>query len=497
MRNRLPLLVPLLLIAFGLHLYQIDRESLWRDEVDSLRFAAESWEKLGSSDSLPAAGRELAAYLTRPGWNGPLYFLGLEPWLRAAGRSELALRFPSAAVALIGVALCFAVGRRLWGNWPAGALATLLAAANPYLAWYAGEGKMYALLTALALLSTYLLVRALAGGGGRFWLAYVLVTTALLYVHILTPLILPVHALLALLLHPRAVRSLGAVLAGAALTLPYVPLLIWQWPQLVEPAETGFARASLFEMAWRQTEAFSRGIIGWPAALPLALWVGAAALGLSMAALSSGRAQEEGRPRVVLALLGWAGLPLIALYLISLRRPLFTERYLIWTLPAWWLLIAGGLVGLARRGRAERWLATAWTAALVVVGLLGIGQQWATPVRADFRAAAAHVAHEYEPAELVLFQIPYLQTTFDYYAGRLDYQAAEGPYTNYGNPPGETDAYLEEITAGHPHVWLVLSEAAMWDARGLTLAWFREHAQLEEERAFNRVTVSRWDLSER
>jgi uncharacterized membrane protein len=90
---------------------------------------------------------------------------------------------------------------------------------------------MYALVTALALLSTYLLLRALDEGGKRFWLSYVLVTTALFYIHILTPLILPVQAVLALLLYTRAVRSIGAGLAAAALTLPYLPLLVWQWPQ--------------------------------------------------------------------------------------------------------------------------------------------------------------------------------------------------------------------------------------------------------------------------
>ena len=128
----------------------------------------------------------------------------------------------------------------------------------------------------------------------------------------------------------------------------------------------------------------------------------------------------------------------------------------------------------------------------MIVGLLGMARQWGTPVRADFRAAARHVAQSYEADELIVFQIPYLQATFDYYAGELDYQAAQGPYTNYGNPPQETADYLAQTTAGYPQVWLILSEASMWDGRGLTLAWFEEHAQLMEEVVLNRVTVSHW-----
>jgi mannosyltransferase len=496
MRHHGLLLICLLLIAFGLHLHNIDHESLWRDEVDSLRFGSEIWERLAESGSLPAAGCEIAGYLTRPGWNGPLYFMGLELWLRAAGRSELALRFTSVSAALVAVALAYTVGRRLLGR-RTGILVAILAAVNPYLAWYAGEGKMYALVTALALLSTYLLLRALDEGGKRFWLSYVLVTTALFYIHILTPLILPVQAVLALLLYTRAVRSIGAGLAAAALTLPYLPLLVWQWPQLREPADTGFPFVRLLQMAQWQNEAFSRGIVGWPAAIPLALWLGAAALGLVLAALAASRARARTHLRVVLALVGWAILPLIGLYVISLRRPLFTERYLIWTLPAWWLLIATGLAAVARRGQLGRWLAAGWMAGLVIVGLLGMAQQWRTPVRADFRAAAAYVTRGHKAGELIVFQIPYLQATFDYYADKLDYQAAEGPYTNYGNPPEETADYLAQTTAGYQNVWLILSEAPMWDARGLTLAWFERHGRLMDEAVLNRVTVSHWALDGR
>jgi mannosyltransferase len=353
---------------------------------------------------------------------------------------------------------------------------------------------MYALVTALALLSTHLLLRALGERRSGLWLGYVIVTTALFYVHVLTPLILPVQALLALFLYPRAVRSAGAILAAGALTLPYLPLVVWQMPHLLEPAETGFPPVPLVEMAQRQSEAFSRGIIGWPATVPLALWLGAAGLGLVLAVQPAHRPTRAADVRVAVGLAGWAVLPLVALYLISTRRPLFTERYLIWTLPAWWLFIAGALVGLARRGRAGHWLATGWIAGLAITGLLGIGYQWRTPVRADFRAAAATVARGYEPGELVVFQIPYLQTTFDYYAEGLDYEAAEGPYTNYGNTPEETTDYLEGVTTGHRRVWLILSEAPMWDARGLTAAWFEQNGQLVEETTLNRVTVGYWEL---
>lgn len=370
-----------------------------------------------------------------------------------------------------------------------GRLVALLMAANPYLSWYAGEGKMYTLITALALLSTYLLTKACASRRRRFWLGYVVVTSLLFYTHILTPLLLPVQLALVLLRYPRAAVSPEALVSAGVLILPYLPLLVWQWPHVAQPAETGFRFVQIPSMVQRMAEVFSRGIIGWPVSVPLILLV--VAMGLGVAA----KVRPRDERAITLSAVAWAGLPILELYLVSLRRPLFTERYLIWTLPAWLLLASRGLEGLTRRGRAGRVIALAWTAALVTVGVLGTAFQWGTPVRPDFRSAALYVSRHYEADDLIIFQIPYLQATFDYYAPELTYQAAEGPYTNWGNPAEETALYLQSVTAGYERVWLVLSEVPMWDERGLTVGWFQEHARLADRANLNRVEVIAWELN--
>ncbi len=481
-RSPLWLLVALLLLSCCLYLSGITRESLWRDEVDSIRFAAEIRRNLSESETAPAAIRELAAFLTRPGWNGPLYFWSLEPWLLLAGRSELALRLPSTLAGVVVVALAHTLATHLLGSL-AGRLTALLAAVNPYLAWYAGEGKMYTLITAMALLSTYLLLKACASARKRLWLGYVLVTTLLFYTHILTPLLLPVQVALVLLLYRRAIRSVAAWVSAGLLTVPYLPLFLWQWPRLVQPAETGFPVVPLLSMGQRLGEVFSRGIVGWPAGLPLVLLLGSMTAGALLA-----------RKPVVVGLVCWVGAPLLALWLISSSRPLFTERYLIWTLPAWLLLAAAGLTGLARRGWGGQLAALAGTAGLVTVGLIGVGHQWGTPVRADFRSAAAFVSQHHQAGDLIVFQIPYLQATFDYYAPNLDYRPVEGPYTNRGESAADIDAYLHTAIGSRPRAWLVLSEAPMWDERGLTLDWFQTHGRPLDKATLNRVEVIHWQL---
>ena len=78
-RRHLIGLLVLVLVGFFVRAISLDAQSLWRDEVDALRFATAPWS-------------EMVRNFTRPGWNGPLYYLLLRGWIGAAGTSEYAMR---------------------------------------------------------------------------------------------------------------------------------------------------------------------------------------------------------------------------------------------------------------------------------------------------------------------------------------------------------------------------------------------------------------------
>ena len=82
-------------LAFLLRVGGLLSQSLWRDEVDALRF---------STQALSA----LLEMFRKPGENGPLFFLALRPWLAVGGSSEFALRFPSALAGTLAVPLLYA-----------------------------------------------------------------------------------------------------------------------------------------------------------------------------------------------------------------------------------------------------------------------------------------------------------------------------------------------------------------------------------------------------
>jgi uncharacterized membrane protein len=434
--------------------------------------------------------------------NGPLYFFVLRGWIALTGTTGHALRFFSLLFGVLCVPLTYVLGRRLFDPL-SGILAAVMVAVSPYLIWYSQEVKMYALVSALALLGIYGLRRAVAGRGWRWWVVQVVATSLAFYSHILAALLIPVQVLLFLTWWPQARKQwVGPIVSLACLTLPYLPLAVWQAPQVFQIRETGFHRYSLGEMAEILVNGWSAGILGrylpWGALLMITLAL-MGLLGPLYHVFPSPAAARPLRGRSRVALLCWLVMPLLAVWFISLRQPLFTDRYLIWTAPAFYLLVAVGLVSIAQLGGPGRGVVVILTGTILAISGFNLSQQAVEPIKSDFRAAAAYVADQYTPGELVIFQIPHGRYTFDYYFPRDDYSWADGLYTNHHAPDGsylmsEQSAGLSmgEMTKEYGSVWLIATETEMWDDRGLVQAWLEKHRRRVDESTFMRVSISRY-----
>ncbi|MBN1661075.1 MAG: glycosyltransferase family 39 protein [Anaerolineae bacterium] len=535
-------LVALLALAFAVRTVGLDAQSLWRDEVDAIRFAG---------SSLP----DRLAMFRQPGQNGPLYYLLLRPWLEVAGTSEFSLRYFSTLWGVLAVALTYRLGGRLFPGRRVPAIAALLAALSAYLVWYAQEGKMYSLVVLLALASTECYLAALWRGGAARWLGYVLFTTAAFYVHLVAAALVPAHALIFLAVpsQVRRARWPGWLVAMAAFTLPYVPLLAWQVPLLRAPAETGYSPVSPGDMVHSLLTSYSLGVLPptspwWlvpfiAALLAPVLWskrehpsgepAGTHWVPAGEPEYPSGEPEYpsgEGQPArrfSLLLLAAWLIVPVVIFGLVNLLRPMYTARYLIFVLPAFLLLIAAGIGALGRRAR---WLAALLLLIVITMNVRGLWLQARTPLKADFRAATRYVAERLRPGDLLLFQIPYARYSFEYYlaadrARRLAAAGAwaaggpgsvapgeggraflplvvrsvplgwaEGLYTNAGMTPGEVDRLMAVQVAGYQAVWLVASEVPLWDERGLVEAWLADHGILTDRHDWVRVSVSRYTL---
>ena len=495
-RGMVWLLCATMLLGYALRVWGLTSQSLWRDEVDAIRFATRT---------LPA----LLETFREPGENGPLYFLLLRPWLQIFGQSEFSLRYPSVLLGTLAIPLTWVVARRLFrffGQHPAvrdvagvlatsvglsAGLGTLFVALSPYLVWYSQEGKMYALVVVMVLASLAALLWASTPGArhpaGR-WLAYIVITSLGFYTHVLLVLMLPVHALLFFLGWPQTRRhGVGALASLACFTLPYLPLVWWQVRLLTSPNfEPGFDFVPLGRMSAILLAALGRGIRPTPSLGFTAVWVF-----LILAALLLGKGAASRRSTA--ALLAWLAIPPLLLYLITLQVPLFNDRYLIFIAPAFYLLSAAGLVAVGRHSRSLAVIAFVIAVGLQVVGMWG---QVHTPLKADWRNAAAFVQTNRSPGDIVLFQHPYNRIAYAYYAG-WDYPWRETPYApeTANMTVADVGARLAPLVEGARYVWLVESEAELWDPRGLNRQWLDSQGQPVADVLFNLVHVTRYQLS--
>lgn len=477
LRNGLLLFV--LLLAFAVRISGLTSQSLWRDEVDALRF---------SQASLPT----LLSNFGRVGWNGPLYYVLLRPWVTFAGQSEIALRGFSLCFGVLGVALSYRLGRE-WFTPLVGGLSALLMACSPYMVWYSQEAKMYTLVCALALATLLVYYRALVSNDWRAWTAVLVLVWCTIGVHIMGGLLVPVLVLLffvwwriARTRWPQALVVLAGIIAPVVVALP------WAFPLLLRGGDIGHRFLKLPDMLVVMLNAFGRGVLSEGRVIPMALALFCALAGTVLWSRPESEESVLGQePRHVIALWVWLAVPLLGLYAISLRVPMFVDRYLIWIGPAFYMLIARGLDQIRRRSMIVSVLCLV---AMLWLSGQGIVQQSTTPIKSDFRGAAAYVQAYRRPGELLLFHISYIRHTFEYYYGdAVPY--ADGVPTDDATTELAVDAAMRDRTAGHDVVWLVLSEPEMWDRRGMTLGWLETHAEVETRMDLTRVSVIKYRLS--
>ncbi len=465
-------------LAFLVRIVALDTQGLWRDEVDQWRFALQPWS-------------EMLRNFTRAGWNGPLYSPLLRVWIALTGDSAFAMRYFSLLWGVLSVALLYVLVKRLLDAHSA-AWSALLMALSPYMVWYAQEVKMYTWVPMLVLLALYALDHACVRPDWRWWATVLVATSLAFYSHLLAALLIPVEVLW-FWLHPRRHRFAwgGGAITLALLTLPYLPMLGWIAPLLLTERETGYPAYSLGQMTttlfsgW--TSGVSQSLSGGPLPFYVALFLGImAVVGLAVLIFRN-------RLDTLTQLLLWLLVPLLLLWLVSLRGPIFTDRYLIWTAPAFYVLVG---VGLAAVHNFRRWSIVILLLHVLVLNGVSLYRQATIPIKPQFELATRHIEASRRPDELLLFQIPYNHYVVGYYARAMLDPWAEAPFTNWRQEDGSYRVYMAyvdkemtSITAGYTGVWLVYSEVALWDDRELVKQWLDLHWNLVDQQSYVGVTV--------
>ncbi len=455
--------------ALAVRIWHLGARSLWTDE-------ASTWT--ASHGSLA----HLVRFCIHEDASPPLYYMLTSAVTHALGDGEAQLRLVSvlASMAIVWLTYRFA---RLFAPRAESALAAALAALSTYQIMYAQEARTYMLVAAWMTLASYLFARAVWHGRSNRWPWYALALAGALYTQAIGLLAAGAHGAMILFSREgrRHARGFFLSLAGAiALYAPWLFASLQQaghlpqshWYVPVPDVHGTFLalRAILISPVSLVTAAPGEppGLAAW---MPASVAHGLLILGPVLPLLLCLPALAARDPRGATLRFAAASvvLPLAAVFLVSLRAPLWLPRYFVFTTPFIAVLIAHGT--LRMRPAALRAI---WIVLLLAASGFAVWRYDAAWTKEPWRTAAGYIEAQGALAGTgaggtsVAVLVPFDDDAMRYYFRNR----AQAPDVFEVSHPADpfassfTRAQLDEVeararaeTAGFDEVWVVIRSA--------------------------------------
>ena len=534
------LVIFITLIGGGLRVLLLAKNGMWLDETVSVWLA---------DHSLP----DMLHWIVKIDPHPPLYYLLLHYWIALKGDTPYYARLLSALFGAGTIPMVYLIGKRMSGAMT-GLAAAVFLAFSPYNIYFAQEARMYTFLTFNASVAIYALVRLLTDScsvkpiGGQFqeylhtwrtgeavepdseddfrykikpprtgwrawiyrhrwspiqtietdlaWVAFIVFSAATLLTHntaVLFPLATNIFVL-GLMLFQRLNKSgtqpaFQAPSFGNWVKAQIGIFLLWS-PWLV-PFIRQASRVDqefwLPKPTWEAVTETLQVLLNASAptqASQVMTWILCAVLCL-------GLVYYRKKLSMFLFLAALFAIPILGELIVSLRRPIFYDRTLIWITIPLFLVLAAGIAQLKFR--------------LLMFGMLGVlgtnylfstGDYYRFWQKEDWSTAAGYVANFAEKDDLVLFNSNFVVIPFDYY-----FKAYEKKYLirveKRGIPQDLLDNSILEpkmtesdipglvsLISGHNRVWLVYSHNGYTDPMGLIPQTLASQMKLIRERDF-------------
>ena len=271
----------------------------------------EAWTALISGLPIPEIIR-----VTGQDFHPPAYYLLVHGFIKLFGASEW-IRLISVIFALLTPLAVYGLVKQWMSKRTAGVVAGVVAL-SPILLTYAFEARAYALLACLSVVSAWAFWR-------RKWLVYFLVAGVGVYTHYYMWFILASQGLYWLIWDRQDWKKMLGVFGGIGLVqLPWIPTLLSQVAALakdywIAPIDSKTHWEWLVRVTGGDFATVQR---------PAAVWLVLGLVGLSAITV---RWREKKYPKAYWFLWLWLGIPVIVPTVISLYRPVFFYRYLIFS----------------------------------------------------------------------------------------------------------------------------------------------------------------------
>jgi mannosyltransferase len=444
-------------IAVGavLRFHRIGEKSLWLDEVTTEGFTKLTWPE----------------FLRTMWWgdgNMAFYYALLKGWA-GFGDSEFWLRSLSALFGIGSIAAAYFLGKRFLSR-EAGLFAAFLLSIHSFQIEYSQEVRSYSFLTLLLLLCTYVFLLAIEEPRRNpLWLLYVFLCTLAIYTQVFAVFVLAAEWLV-LLSNDRMHRirfskivwvlgSIGILAAPLALALKHNNAQVDTWkhfnrsPGLSDVSEL-LQRIAGAKAGDVPTSAASVALL----ALYISVWAVAM---LTIFRSGQGHAARPNTSNLTIWMLAaWLALPVVVMFLLSLKLPMYSPRYLLMCVPAAVLLAGHGLSTMRQIVAGKRFpslLAFALMIALALSSTLTYYSSFQVYGN-DWRSVTDYLLSSGTSRDGIIFYTLTGHREFDYYTKRRigDVNRASEPVPLF--PIVLDTAGIQKRTAPYQRVWLVLHQ---------------------------------------
>ncbi len=302
---------------------------------------------------LPTVGDMLDTVLSNPP-SDPLYVLLLRPWMALFGHSDAAIRSLSVIFSVATLGAVYWLGRVLF-NHAAGLLAALFVALSPYAVEFGQEAALYALASLTITLTLAAGWRWRKTGSKRDRRVYVMLGVVAVCSHYVAVAILALFVVLGFMrwAGPHAVSVRAWVLGHAVIFAAWLPWLIAlaiHWLNADLPRATLRHPAILSEIGGALTQ-FSSGTSALLRGVRPLEWAGLIVGGafLALGWMASSTLERRGL-RLILAL---SAVIFFTPALVSSATGLwlFVPHFMLFLLPALFVVTAGGLLAVGAVGK--------------------------------------------------------------------------------------------------------------------------------------------------
>ncbi len=528
------------LVGGFLRVVLLAEKGMWLDEAFSVWLA---------NKPLP----DLLQWVVKIDQHPPLYYTLLHHWIAATSDAAYDARLLSALLGAATIPLIYLIGKRMSGV-VMGLAAAVILAVSPFHIYFGQETRMYALLSFNAAVAIYALVRLLTDEravkpiGSQFraylhtwrtasaihpsadnafgnhrppatgwrtyfsgrrwapiqtvetdlaWIVLILFSAATMLTHN-TAVLFPVAVNLfvfGLMVYqrsnPAAVPAFQAPSLGNWLKAQVGVFLLWSpWLYFfVRQVAAVDQRFWIPPPTWGSVLQTLRTFLN--ASAPLPPLQSALIWGFYALVLGLGVVHFRGTRSRLAFLVVLFAVPFLGELIVSLRRPIFYDRTLIWTTIPLYLLLAAGVAQFKHR-----------FALITVVGLLSMinlfsaGDYYRFYQKEDWSTPAGYVANFAEKGDLVLFNSNFVVIPFDYYFEpyeelySIEVKKQGIPLDLYNDgvlEPAMTEGdipALISLVQQHDRVWLVYSHNAYTDPTGLVPQTLAEQMRLTRTRDF-------------